>query len=173
MFTPKRTKAVASGRETSTGSNAKRIFRKLAQSVTLLADSEQWLTGRTPERDRSNDVSLADEQEHILRCLGAAVILQWNTLPTKLRRELFDNAGSMGELLETAPLRGQIARFLHKHKNDERYSGSIPRTEDSQDDASSHAAEIARWDDEGGASRASATSDTKRSKISAPRTDNR
>jgi hypothetical protein len=45
--------------------------------------------------------------------------MQWNTLPTKLRRELFDNAGSMGELLETGTLRGQIARFLHKHKNDE------------------------------------------------------
>jgi hypothetical protein len=24
----------------------------------------------------------------------------------------------MGELLESAALRGQIARFLHKHKND-------------------------------------------------------
>jgi hypothetical protein len=49
----------------------------------------------------------------------AALIMQWNTFPTKLRRELFDNAGSMGELLETGALRGQIARFLHKHKNDE------------------------------------------------------
>jgi len=27
-------------------------------------------------------------------------------------------AGSVGKLLETAELRGQIARFLHKHKND-------------------------------------------------------
>jgi len=25
----------------------------------------------------------------------------------------------MGELMETAELRGQIARFLHKHKNDQ------------------------------------------------------
>jgi hypothetical protein len=59
------------------------------------------------------------EGEHILRCLGAALIMQWNTLPTKLQRELFDNAGAMGELLDTATLRGQIARFLHKRKDGE------------------------------------------------------
>ena len=44
--------------------------------------------------------------------------MQWNTLPTTLQREVFDTAGSVGKLLETAALRGQIARFLHKHKND-------------------------------------------------------
>jgi hypothetical protein len=54
----------------------------------------------------------------VLRCLGAALIMQWNTLPTTLQREVFDTAGSVGKLLETAALRGQIARFLHKHKND-------------------------------------------------------
>ena len=46
------------------------------------------------------------------------MIMQWNTLPTKLRRDLFDNAGSMGEVLGTAALRGQIARFLHKNKDE-------------------------------------------------------
>jgi hypothetical protein len=46
--------------------------------------------------------------------------MQWNIIPKKLQRELFDNAGSMGDLLKTATLRGQIARFLHKHKDDER-----------------------------------------------------
>ncbi len=69
--------------------------------------------------DRLDSIPLADEEEHILRCLGAALIMQWNTLPTKLRRELFDNAGSMGALLETPALRAQNARFLHKHKNGE------------------------------------------------------
>jgi hypothetical protein len=62
-------------------------------------------------------VSEEAEGEHILRCLGAALIMQWNTLPTKLQRELFDNAGAMGELLDTATLRGQIARFLHRRKD--------------------------------------------------------
>jgi hypothetical protein len=67
------------------------------------------------EQDRSNGTTLAEEEKHVLQCLGAALIMQWNTLPTKLRRELFDNAAAMSELLEIAALRGQIARFLDKH----------------------------------------------------------
>jgi hypothetical protein len=43
----------------------------------------------------------------------------WNTLPTKLQRELFDNASSVGELLQTGAFKQQMARFLHKHKNDQ------------------------------------------------------
>ena len=67
-------------------------------------------------------MSLADndEEDQILRCLGAAVITRWNTIPTKVQRELFDNASSIGELLQTDLLKGQIARFLHKHKDDPR-----------------------------------------------------
>lgn len=72
-----------------------------------------------PAEQLPRHVTLADEEERVLRFLGAAVIMQWNTLPAKLQRELFDTAGSMGELLSTAALRGQIARFLHKHKDDE------------------------------------------------------
>ena len=72
-----------------------------------------------PEQDRPHDAALAKEEEYVLRCLGAAVILQWDALPTALRREIFDTAGSLGKLMETAALRGQIARFLHKHKTQE------------------------------------------------------
>ena len=103
----------------------RREFKKLEQRFAVLAKNEQWLadhyqnTMHSLEQDQSKGVTLAEEEEHVLRCLGAALIMQWNTLPTKLRRELFDNAGSMGELLETPALRGQIARFLHAHKNDE------------------------------------------------------
>lgn len=64
---------------------------------------------------KDHATKLASEEEHVLRCLGAAVMMQWNALPANLQRELFDNAGSMGELLSTEELRGQIARFLHNH----------------------------------------------------------
>ena len=110
---------------TSTGADQRRDFQKLEQRFELLADNEQWLadnyqdTVRSSGQDRASAHTLADEEDHVLRCLGAALIMQWNTLPTKLRRDLFDNAGSMGALLETAALRGQIARFLHRHKNGE------------------------------------------------------
>jgi hypothetical protein len=122
-----RTKAAEYGNlvKTSTGHDQRRDFQKLEQRFAVLADNEQWLADnyqdnvRSAEQDRSSGLTLADEEDHVLRCLGAALIMQWNTLPTKLRRDLFDNAGSMGALLETGALRGQMARFLHRHKNDE------------------------------------------------------
>jgi hypothetical protein len=105
-------------------------------SFSSLADNEAWLAdnsdkmvqardelpyqaqGNGPGKKALDTGAFAAEEERVLRCLGAAVITQWNTIPAKLQRELFDTAGSMGELLNTAELRGQIARFLHKHKDD-------------------------------------------------------
>ena len=46
--------------------------------------------------------------------------MHWNTLPKKLQKELFDTAGAMDDLLDSEALRAQIARFLHKHKDDKR-----------------------------------------------------
>jgi hypothetical protein len=99
-------------------------FQELEDRFVSLADNEQELADKyddevkTSEQDRAHGEALVDEEEHVLRCLGAAVIMQWSTLPKTLQREIFDTAGSVGTLLETASLRGQIARFLHKHKND-------------------------------------------------------
>ena len=128
MFTTKqyRTKATEYG-VLSKGSDDPSQIRKYqdsSDSFSSLADNEAWLadnfnkTLQASDEKQSNYVTLAAEEEHVLRCLGASVIMQWNTIPTKLQRELFDTAGSMGELLATAELRGQIARFLHKHKDD-------------------------------------------------------
>jgi len=74
---------------------------------------------RAVDKDRPEYDALAVEGEHILRCLGAAVIMEWNNIPKNLQRTLFDNAGSMGDVLSTKTLRKRVARFLHKHKNDE------------------------------------------------------
>jgi hypothetical protein len=111
-------------------------FKALERSFTALADNEDWLahnykiTVHAEDQDGTyGDVlsskakhvgdALSAEEEHILRCLGAAVIMQWSSIPKKLQRELFDNASSMGELPGTKALRGKIARFLHKHKDDQ------------------------------------------------------
>ena len=110
-------------------------IRKLEQSMKSfrhLAQNEDWLANNfdkmihsrdMPSKDESevkplDDKAVAKIEEHILRCLGAAVMMHWSTVPAKLQRELFDTAGSMGDLLQTGILRGQIARFLHKHKDD-------------------------------------------------------
>jgi hypothetical protein len=97
-------------------------FKMLEQTFTTLADNEQWLADNHDKtvHAKTDELALgalAAQEEHVLRCLGAALIMQWNTLPRKLQRELFDNASSMGDVLHTVSLRGQIARFLHSHKN--------------------------------------------------------
>ena len=109
-----------------------RNLQRSKQSFDQLAQNEDWLADNFDKIIHSQDTppdelagqslepkAIAAIEEHILRCLGAAVIMQWNTLPTKLQRELFDTAGSMGDLLQTSVLRAQIARFLHAHKDDE------------------------------------------------------
>ena len=58
------------------------------------------------------------EDKKILECLGAAVILRWGSLPTKIQRELFDQVTSLADGARTTPPKGQIARFLHNHKDD-------------------------------------------------------
>lgn len=108
-----------------------REFQRSKGSFDLLAQNEEWLATNFDKTVHSQDElkydfaekhagpkPLAANEEHILRSLGAAVIMQWNAIPTKLQRELFDTAGSLGDLLQTAELRGQIARFLHDHKDD-------------------------------------------------------
>jgi hypothetical protein len=109
-----------------------REFQRLEHTFNELAENEDWMVNNSNKTVQREDASsagtlaeegatrtLTEEEGHILRCLGASVIMQWNTLPTKLQRELFDNATSVGELLETGAFKQQMARFLHKHKDDE------------------------------------------------------
>ena len=114
MFTAEqfRTK-VAESAETIKNTDVPSEIRKIERSMegySLLAQNEDWLADNFDKIIRSQDVLSEDEalgerldskavakiEEHVLRCLGAAVITQWNTIPTKLQRELFDTAGSLG-----------------------------------------------------------------------------
>jgi hypothetical protein len=100
-------------------------YRGLKQSYTLHADNLDWLAenaGKTvisdphdPPFRRRRDPDAAHAEENILRCLGAEVILNWNTIPTKLQRALFEAASSSGR---AASLKQAIAQFLHDHKDD-------------------------------------------------------
>jgi hypothetical protein len=110
-------------KESDSPDESRKLWEQQDRLVSL-ADNEEGLADtlhaaiHDAEQGRAHGAALAAEEEHVLRCLGAAVIMQWNALPTPLRREIFDTAGSVGKLLETEALRAQIARFLHKHKND-------------------------------------------------------
>jgi hypothetical protein len=105
-----------------------REFHDLQRSFSALADNEEWLADNYDKIIHApggrGDRALPAEEEHILRCLGASVLMRWNVIPTKLQRELFDTAGTVGHVVNTAELRGRIARFLHNHKDDEDRSRS-------------------------------------------------
>jgi hypothetical protein len=95
-------------------------FRNLEQSYTTLAENAEWMAVNPdkmirPRKNHDNDI--AHEERQVLQCLGAAVIMRWNTIPTKLQRDLFDSAQTAFDSRQT--LKGQIARFLHEHKDDE------------------------------------------------------
>ena len=92
--------------------NETREFRDLEQTYTTLAENEEWMEVHTDKmiparKNYDNRTTLAEEEEQILKCLGAAVLMRWNTVPTKLRRELFDCASAIGDLQQTTPLKGK------------------------------------------------------------------
>ena len=85
-------------------------LRNLEQSYKALAENEEWMAvnlDKTIQRRKNRDNHTAFEEEQILRCLGAAVIMRWNTIPTKLQRELFDYASTAHDSQQTTPLKGQ------------------------------------------------------------------
>src|SRR5947207_13323180 len=102
-------------------------YRDLRRSYASHAENLDWLAanaGKTvnpyvPERlrrrRRNRDVV---EEANILQCLGTAVVLNWNRIPTKLQRALFETASSVEDSERRAPLREALAQFLHDHKDD-------------------------------------------------------
>jgi hypothetical protein len=132
MFTAQqyRTKADEYGALLKTAGSPAELaeYRDLQQSYTSLADNLDWLAvnvgktvagGANITLDAGRRKRQAEhlEEEKILRCLGAAVILNWNTIPTKLQRSLFDAASSI-EGAKTGSLKEALAQFLHDHKDD-------------------------------------------------------
>jgi hypothetical protein len=89
MFTPGqyREKAVGYGElvKTANGPDERREFLAPEQRFTVIVDNEQWLadnhdkTVRSTGFEQTDGAALAQEEEQILRYLGAALILQWNT----------------------------------------------------------------------------------------------
>ena len=103
-------------------------YRDLQQSYTSFADNLDWMAANAgkvvtggangaPSAERRKRQAEHIDEEKILRCLGAAVILNWNTIPTQLQRALFEAATSI-QGGRTAPPKDALAQFLHDHKDD-------------------------------------------------------
>jgi hypothetical protein len=97
--------------------NLQRAYMTLAGKEDLRPPGGEKIPSRR-RMYRDNPAHLAEEEENILKCLGAAVILRWNTVPTKLQRELFEQADCIGNMYQAASLREPIARVLHDHEDD-------------------------------------------------------
>jgi hypothetical protein len=54
------------------------------------------------------------DEEDILEYLGAALVMRWDTLPTKIQRELFEHASAIAELATPISSSEPIVRLLHK-----------------------------------------------------------
>jgi hypothetical protein len=83
-----------------------------------MADNREKINHPGADENWYGDAIIARQGKDTVGCNGVDVATQSAAIPTKIQ-QLFDDAGSMGGLLQTATLRGQIARFLHKHKVDD------------------------------------------------------
>ena len=102
-----------------------REFRNLERSYTALAENDEWLAANldktnSPEADQNLYSGLipARQEKEALGRLSAGGATRVAEFSIKMQ-QLFDDAGSRGGLLQTATLRGQFARFLEKHKEDD------------------------------------------------------
>jgi hypothetical protein len=144
-FRTKQAEIAESMKVTDTPSDTRKRGQSM-KSFGVLAQNEDWLADNFDKMVHSQDLpsrdlpskgeslgkpidseAAAKIEGHILRCLGAAVMMHWSAIPTKLQRELFDTAGSMGDVLRTGALRGQVARFLHRHNGEEVRADSASR----------------------------------------------
>ena len=101
-----------------------RTRKSQSASSPRLTALARWETegGALGSDHRASDtcVPLTEEETRILQCLGAAVLLRWNDLPTHIQRELFEHTLVDVEPRKTTMLKERVARFLHTHKDDNR-----------------------------------------------------
>lgn len=102
----------------------KEEFRSLERSFNTLAENAEWLADNgknivPPPQSDHVAAEFTAEEERMLRCLGAALIMQWNTLPIKHQRELFEIAGDIGDMVAMPDLlHRRVVRFRHKKDGD-------------------------------------------------------
>jgi hypothetical protein len=97
-------------------------YRGLARRLTEWADTEESADNRSkqpsPRQGGDRPAGHVAEEERVLLCLGAAVVVDWDNLPEQVRSELSALAAIMQERLQTTGLREQIARFLREREGD-------------------------------------------------------
>jgi len=91
-----------------------KLFKQCDHLGDLLLAQDRQLATLWPLPYETGD--LLDVERRVLECLGAALVSEWNGLPTDVQRRLFEHAAS-GASRDAAQLKSRIARFLHDHKD--------------------------------------------------------
>jgi hypothetical protein len=104
-----------------------RLYKMIKKKGRRPTSGEEMATAldRWDEEGGAQDVAwplpyevsdLRDVERRVLECLGAALVSEWNDLPTDVQRRLFEHAAS-DKSHDATLLKTQIARFLHDHKD--------------------------------------------------------
>jgi hypothetical protein len=96
------------------------------EGYLLRSERKGGALGSVQRESGDTRVPLSEQETRILQCLGAAMLLRWNDLPTHIQRELFEHALVNVEPRKVTTLKEQIARFLHTHKDDNKGAGDRP-----------------------------------------------
>lgn len=73
---------------------------------------------RTDTTSCANAGALSTAEEHILRCLGGALVEEWSSLPTSVQRSLFARAALLGAPRQLPLLKQNIASFLRARRSE-------------------------------------------------------
>jgi hypothetical protein len=76
-------------------------------------EGEGGALGASSEPDHALDPA----ELRILSRLGAALLIEWSTLPTDLQRAIFARASTLHAATDGFRIKAEIARFLHDHKD--------------------------------------------------------
>jgi hypothetical protein len=119
------------------------------KSFGELVKNEDWLADNFDKMVHAHDPPFTDEpatkpidaevaakiEEKMLRCLCAAVMMHWSAIPTKLQRELFDPAGSMGDVLQTGEVKSRASYTSISKRRAHIVSRSLIRIDEIPDEA--------------------------------------
>ncbi len=65
---------------------------------------------------KSETIKYDEDDEHILRRLGGAVVLQWDKLAPEAQKLILDQANFVHDRHQTVQLRQQLGSFIKGHK---------------------------------------------------------
>lgn len=89
--------------------------RQMARALSRW-EGEGGAQGMQGKEDGTN--LLANRERQVLEWLGAALVIEWNDLPTDVKRAIFRHAAAVKDSYDPIQLKARIARFLHDHKDD-------------------------------------------------------